>query len=312
MEPVNEKDAIQSEVKRLEEISDLFRNSPVNELHASWAGILEGRLETATFRERITSEKERFSGIYERFLEIYNEKPVPESIREETERLYSSFLHYGMALEEMESYFETNDPQVIGSGLSMLTRCMQSAASSHKVFLNFDKKICPQCQNKCALRDLKCRDCGTFFILAGEEIPLEFASFAALSKTMPVPRGTFPLADSLIEAYYNYEKFSSGSLRREKYVEHLDWLITSCELSRQKLERAQYSKPPEELRYEDFRAAELLFDAIDSGRVALDKLHDMIILDSPGDLSAEWNKLLRAIHMILESQLSGTAGNEPR
>jgi hypothetical protein len=312
MEPVNRHDDILSVVKRLEELTDLFRSSPVNKLHASWTGVLEGRLEPALFRERIASEKERFSCMYEKFVEIYEKEPIPESIREEVERLYSSLSGYGKTLEDMESYFETHDPKVIGSGLGMLNKCVQSAASSHKVFLNFNTKICPQCQGKNPLGDLKCQNCSTFFILKGDEIPREFNSLAALSRTIPVPKGTFPLAGSLIEAYQNFEKYSSGSLPREKYIENLDWLITQCEMSRRKLERSQYSRPPESLQFEDFRAAELMFDAIDSGRDALDKLHDRIILDDPGDFLAEWNKLIQSIHMILQSQLPGDTDNDPR
>lgn len=311
MEPVNKQDAIQSEVKRLEEITGLFRSSPVNELHASWAGVLEGSLDPAVFRDRITSEKVRFSGIFNKFLEIYDKEPISENIKDEMDRMHSSLSLYGKTLEEMESYFETHDPQVIGSGLGRLTSCVQSAGSSYKVFLNFNTKICPDCQSKTPFGDLKCQNCGTFFILTGEEIPLEFASLAALSKNIPVPRGTFPLAGSLIEAYQNFEMLSSGSLPREKFIEHLDWLITSCELSRQKLERAQYSKPPEALQFEDFRAAELLFDAIDSGRNALDKLHDKIILESRSDFSAEWNSLIRSIHVIIQSPLFGGTGGGP-
>ncbi len=312
MEPLNRQDDILSVVKKLEELSDLFRSSPVNKLHAPWTGVLEGRLEPALFHERIASEKERFSGIYEKFLQIYEKEPIPENIKEEVERLYSSLSCYGKTLEEMESYFETHDPQVIGSGLGMLNKCMQSAASSHKMFLDFNTKICPQCRVKNILGKLKCQNCSTFFILTGEEIPREFTSLDTMCKTIPIPKGTFPLAGSLSEAFKNFEKFSSGLLPREKYVEHLDWLIMQCEMSRRKLERAQYSRPPETFQFEDFRAAELMFDAIDSGRDALDKLHDRIILDDTGDFSAEWNKLIQSIHMILQSQLPDGTDNEPQ
>jgi hypothetical protein len=312
MEPVNKYDGIESEVKRLEEISGLFRNSPVNKLHAAWAGVLEGRLAPALFHDRIASEKERFLGIYEKFLEIYNKEPTSENLRDEIHRMYSSLSHYGKTLGEMESYFETPDPQVIGSGLTMLTECAQSVASSYNVFLNFNTKMCPQCQSKNSLGDLKCQNCSTFFIFTGEDIPREFTSLAALNKTIPVPQGTFPLAGSLIEAYQNFEKFTSGSLPGEKYIENLDWLIMQCEMSRRKLERAQYSRPPETLQFEDFRAAELMFDAIDAGRDALDKLHDKIILDDPSDLGAEWNKLIQSIHMILRSQQPPGTGGEPQ
>ncbi|MDQ7826220.1 MAG: hypothetical protein RDV48_25680 [Candidatus Eremiobacteraeota bacterium] len=310
MEPVDDQDSIQSEIKRLEELSGLFRVSPVNKLQASWTGVLEGQLDPALFRDRIASERERFSGIYERFIKIYNIEAITGSIRDEMDRLHFSLTLYGKTLEEMESSLETYDPQVIGTGLGRLSQCVQSVVSSYKVFLNFKTKICPQCQSKNPVEDLKCQNCSTFFILTGEEIPLKFTSLAALSSTIPVPKGTFPLAGSLIEAYKNFKEYSSGSLTRRKYVEHLDWLITSCELSRRKLERAQYSVPPEALKYEDFRAAELLFDAIDSGRNALEKLRDKIFLDDPRDLSAEWNKLIQSVHMILQSKFPGGTGNE--
>jgi len=306
MEPLNTHDDL---VKQLEELSGLFRSSPVNRLHAPWTGVLEGRVEPALLHERLTAEKERFSAINEQFHRIYGTEEIPESIREEVERLHSSLSDYGKTLDEMESYFETRDPQVIGSGLTRLNRCVQSAASSYKAFVNFNMKICPQCQAKNSLKDLKCQNCNTYFILAGEEIPREFVSLAALNRTIPFSKETFPLAGSLIEAYQNFGKYSSGSLSREKYIENLDWLITQCEMSRRKLERAQYSRPPETLQYEDFRMAELMFDAIDSGRDALDSLHDKIILDDPGDYSAEWNKLIQSIHMILQSQLPGDTGD---
>ncbi|GEM_PF-2816234 len=310
MEPVNDQDGIQSEIKRIEELSGLFRASPVNKLQASWTGVLEEQLEPAVFRDRIASEKERFSGIYERFIKIYVKEAISGSIRDEMDRLHSSLTLYGKTLEEMESYFETHDPQVIGTGLGRLSQCVDSAASSYKVFLNFNTKICPHCQSRNPVEDLKCQNCSTFFILSGEEIPIKFTSLAALSSTIPVPKGTFPLAGSLIEAHKNFKEYSSGSLTRRKYVEHLDWLISSCELSRRKLERAQYSRPPEALKYEDYRDAELLFDAIDTGRNALEKIRDKIFLDDPSDLSAEWNKLIQSIHMILQSKFPAGTGNE--
>lgn len=315
MEHVDNKDASEREPAGRGESSPLPVSSPVSEFLASGAGLLEGRLDEEIFRNRLISERERFDRIYDRFLQIYTGGGITERIKEEMDRVYSSFWYYGKTLEEMESFFETHDRQIIESGLATLDSCVNTAAASYQAFLTIqstqDTKTCPHCKSTCALGALSCEPCGSTFALTDEEIPLEFASLFKKSKALVRASGALPLAGSLIELYLFFVRYLSGRFPKERLIEYIDWLTTQCELTWRRMEREQYSKPPEQLQYEDLRSTELLFDALDSAKKALDKLHDRIILDTHRDLSKEWNSLIQAIHLIFQSQIGDDKEDRP-
>lgn len=285
----------------LGEIPQVTRSPNMNILHAMGLRVMEGTLDAEVFRDKLSSETLRFCEIFKSFLQIYQQAVLPAEIDRQAQKVFRSLEKYEKALEELTSYFDGDDPEIMRSGLDHAVLAINELTEQYELFITKQTpgltKKCPDCGHPNPFGTIKCRGCQTIFILNKDEIPLEFNAFRWQGKSLSFSLGAAPFPGSLIEAYDNYDKLRRGVITKEKYLEELDWLITQLELSRQKLERDQYQAPVEVLP-----STYLLFDGVDNGKKALEKLRDKIVWDRPDDLSQDWNRLLFAIDSIMEAK----------
>lgn len=298
--PVSDED--QPEPKFLYgDIPVVSKSQKMNELHAMGTLVLEGKLNPEIFKSKLSSETIRFYGIYKNFLQIYQQSELPDDLDEQARKVFKALEKYDHALQELSLYFESFDNAIIQSGLANALEAINALTESYEVFINKQSpsltKICKECGHPNTMGTIRCHSCASIFTLAPEEIPLEFYSLKWKGKDTSFSLGAAPFPGSLIEAFDNYDKLARQEITKEKYLEDIDWIITQIELSRQKLEREQYNAPVEAIQ-----STGLLFDGIDHAKKALEKLRDKILWDNHENLMAEWNKLLLAVNLILDSQ----------
>ncbi|MDQ7825719.1 MAG: hypothetical protein RDV48_23160 [Candidatus Eremiobacteraeota bacterium] len=283
------------------EIPRVTKAPEINELFAMGMLVLQGTLDPALFNEKLTGEKERFSAVYSRFLDLYRNADLPEELRGEAHAAHESFVRYALALGELESSLATGDLSLMESGLINIVNAVNELSISYESFIEKqpppEAKTCAECASSSPLGTLQCSGCGALFLLTDEELPMEYLSLWWKSQHLLLSPGASTTPRSATVIYFEHERMARGDISSEKYVEEIDWLIAQFELTRKEIEKELHLVPLTELQ-----AKQRLLEGINSGEKALEKLRDRIAWDPHSGLSKEWNYLLRSLHLIIDSQ----------
>lgn len=301
----NLKDALADESSQfdytIEDIPPVTKSHYMNELFAIGKMAKEGKININIFRNKLNSEIIRFYEIYRNFLNIFGQNTLPEEIIDQARDVFESLQKYEKALEELVSYFDNEDPEIIESGLNNAVSSINKLTLAYEDFIKGQSdaltKKCDQCGHPNPIGIIICNSCDSNFVLKDEEIPIEFTNLRFNGPNLSLFFGAAPIPGSLIELYDNFLRFSGKTLTKDKFLENTDWMITQLKLARQKLEREIYNADSESIESKQF-----LFDGIEILQKALDKLSNKIALDQMSDFSSQWGKILLAIQTIIKSQ----------
>ncbi|MDQ7824727.1 MAG: hypothetical protein RDV48_18140 [Candidatus Eremiobacteraeota bacterium] len=277
------------------------RSSALNELYALGMKCFEERGNLKLFKLRLDSEMLRFYGIYKNFLETYYQAELPQDVDTQAKIVLLSLQEYEKALEEIKTYFDSGELSIIGSGLKKAVNAINTLTFSYDAFVKHQSdaltKKCILCGHPNSLGSIQCSACESPFTLSGEEIPLEFTSLRVIGEKSSLSFGAASFPGSIIEVYDNFLKYTANRMKKEKYLEEVDWAITQFEISRQHLERSQAT-----MESESFETMEGLLEGTDRIKKSLEKIRDAIVMERLDRLGIQWNNLISAIHLIYRAQ----------
>lgn len=294
---------IEEVLKESEELPPLpvmnLTGSPhMNKFFSMTISCSQGYLDPAVYKRYYLKELHRFFSCYNKFMDYYEPNLLSSDIRPFADMIWQSFSTQERALSYIVEYFNTLNSAFLANALVTGTYAINSIYNSWISFstrsLPSLQKLCPQCGYKLGFIDMDCPSCGEEVVITNEEAALEFTAIRMYVQSTGLFESS-PFPGCITEVYDYHEMYTSGQIRLEHFVEHIDWVNTQYMRACRILERQSASADLDDNTLQHFFM--IINGSIDIMNV-LEKMRDNLVYSDGKKINLYWPVLLKSLKLI--------------